>query len=255
MSAGLGPKARFTDRVEDYVRFRPGYPQALLDAITRIARLGPGRRAADVGSGTGIFTRALLATGTDVVGVEPNDAMRRAAEASLSGHPQFESSSGCAEATGLADASVDLIVAAQAFHWFEPLRARAEFMRILKPGGYVALVWNQRSDTPFNRAYEAMLERFAPDYGLVREKDRAAESKIRAFFAPSLPRLLQFDNEQRLDEVGLRGRLMSSSYAPRQGDPLHVAIMSELATIFSAHEKGSLVAIGYETILWYAPRD
>lgn len=247
----MDPKERFSDRVDDYVRYRPGYPPAVRDLLARLGPLGAGRVVADVGSGTGIFARLLLETGAHVIGIEPNAAMRAAAEKALSGDPEFESRAGSAEATGLADASVDLVTAAQAFHWFDPARARIELARILKPGGQVALVWNQRKDTPINRDYEAMLERFAPDYANVHEQDRAAEPKIRAFFAPSAAELATFDNEQRLDSRGLRGRLTSSSYAPRADSPLHEPMMAELDAIFRRHEQGGQVAIVYETVVWY----
>jgi SAM-dependent methyltransferase len=249
--AVLDPKERFSNRVDDYVRYRPSYPTAAIELLVRAANLGPARVVADVGSGTGILSALLVRTGARVVGVEPNAAMRAAAERALSAEPLFESREASAEATGLADGSVDLVSAAQAFHWFQPAKARAEFARILAPGGSVALLWNQRKDTPFNRAYEAMLDRYAPDYANVREKDRAAESKIRAFFAPSRPTLATFDNEQQFDESGLRGRLMSSSYAPPPGHALHEPILTELTAIFRAHARDGRVVVAYETVVWY----
>ncbi len=247
----MDPKERFSNRVDDYVSYRPSYPAALVERLTALADLRAGRVVADVGSGTGILTRLLLDTGARVIGVEPNAAMRMAAERALSGEERFESRSASAEATGLRDASVDLVIAAQAFHWFEPVRARAEFGRILRPGGIVALVWNQRKDTPLNRDYEAMLERYAPDYRNVRERDRAAEPKIRAFFAPALPSLATFPNEQRLDDSGLRGRLKSSSYAPTAESPHHEPMMKELAAIFGRYAEHGTVVIAYETVLWH----
>ncbi|HEX4446445.1 MAG TPA: class I SAM-dependent methyltransferase [Polyangiaceae bacterium] len=217
-------------------------------------------RIADVGSGTGILTRALLdATGGYVVAVEPNAAMRAAAEKALAGEPRFESRDGSAEATGLPDADVDLVIAAQAFHWFDPARTRVEFARILRrvsryqsaQSGKVALVWNQRSDTPLNRDYLEMLERFAPEYPHVRESERSSEPKMRAFFAPTSPRRASFPNAQRLDEAGFRGRLLSSSYAPPEGHPLHAPILLRLGEIFHAHQQDGHITLQYETIVWY----
>jgi len=206
-----------------------------------------------VGSGTGIFARGLLEAGQGarVVGVEPNAAMRAAAEKALAGYPLFESVDASAEATGLPDAMADLVVAAQAFHWFDALRARTEFARVLRASGLVALVWNQRRDSALNRAYLEMLERFAPDYALVRESERSSEDKMRAFFAPVAPRSATFDNEQRLDAGGFRGRLLSSSYAPPAGHPLHEPILARTAEIFREHSRGGLVTIAYDTIVWY----
>jgi SAM-dependent methyltransferase len=249
----IDPKERFTNRVDDYVRYRPGYPPELFEMLMVECGLGQESRVADVGSGTGILTRDLLATGSRVAAIEPNAAMRAAAEQSLAGDPRFESLSASAEATGLPSGSVDLVIAGQAFHWFDPTRARAEFARILKPRGKVALVWNQRSDTPLNRDYEDMLERLAPEYPNVRERDRASEPKMRAFFSPVAPRVRSFGNGQRLDEAGLRGRLLSSSYCPPAGHPFHGRILERLGEIFHAHAEGGYVTIAYETIAWYGP--
>lgn len=246
------PKGRFSDRVDDYVRFRPGYPRSILELLASACGLGPGRVVADVGSGTGIFTRLLLDSGARVVGVEPNAAMRIEAERALSENARFESVDGSAESTMLAPCSVDLITAAQAFHWFDPTRARVEFQRVLRPLGFVALIWNQRQDSPFNRDYEEMLEHFAVEYAQVRERDRAAEPKVRAFFSPASPKVARFDHEQRFDGAGLRGRLMSSSYAPRSGQPFHEPMMRRLGELFSVHGRDGQVTLGYETIVWYA---
>jgi SAM-dependent methyltransferase len=246
----MDPKERFSNRVDDYVRYRPSYPRAVLDALLRIAHLGRDRVVADVGSGTGIFASLLLQSGARVIGIEPNAAMRAAAQRGLAAHSGFESLDGSAEATGLANSSVDLVTAAQAFHWFDPVQTRREFARILRGGGHVALVWNQRRDTPFNRDYDAMLDRFAPDYQSLREKDRAAERMIRAFFAPSSPTYSTFENEQRLDAAGLAGRLKSSSFAPPPGNPLHEPMLEELMSIFRAHARDGEIVVEYETVLW-----
>jgi SAM-dependent methyltransferase len=247
----IDPKERFSDRVRDYVRYRPTYPRELLELVVRVCGLGPGCIAADVGSGTGILTRLLLESGARVVGVEPNAQMRAAAERSLRGDGHFESLDGCAESTGLSDSSVDVIASGQAFHWFDPTRTRVEFARILKPGGWVLLVWNRRRGTAFGRDYEAMLDRFAPDYAHVRTRDRAAEPNLRAFFAPETPSVITFDNEQRLDHAGLAGRLLSSSYAPRPGHPLYEPMMQRLAEIFQMHAPDGAVRFEYDTLVWY----
>ena len=242
---------RFSDRVDDYVRFRPGYPPALVDLLTKACGLGPDAVVADVGSGTGILTALLLDSGARVIGVEPNLAMRSVAERAFAGNERFTSIDGSAEATTRVAGSVHLITAAQAFHWFDPPRTRTEFARILRPSGVVVLVWNQRKDSAFNRDYEEMLERYAAEYAHVRESDRAAEPRIRAFFAPGSPAVARFDNEQRFDEAGLRGRLASSSYAPRPGDPYHEPIMRRLGEIFAVHAHEGHVTFAYETVVWY----
>jgi SAM-dependent methyltransferase len=245
------PKQRFSDRVGDYVRYRPGYPGAVIELLAKECRLGADCSVADVGSGTGILTRMLLDAGARVFGVEPNRDMRAAAESAIGVEERFHSVDGSAEATTLANGSVDLVTAAQAFHWFDPPKARAEFARILRPVGFVALIWNQRRESPFNVDYERMLAEFAPEYAEVNERDRAAEPKLRAFFAPAEPVLARFDHEQLFDEPGLRGRLMSSSYAPQATDPLHAPMLRRLHEIFAAHARSGRVAFPYETIVWY----
>jgi SAM-dependent methyltransferase len=272
MIHGTDPKQRFSNRVDDYVRYRPGYPASLARMLVREAGLlaGPGGAAAqagdacvvDVGAGTGIMTRAILAAldaegatdwnvrGARVYGVEPNRAMREAAEAATAADARFVSVDGSAEATGLPDGFADLVVAAQAFHWFEEQRARAEFARIGKERLVVALVWNERRDSPLNRDYETMLEELAPDYAAVRAPQRANEGAVRAFFAPGSPERQAFDNEQRLDHAGLRGRLLSSSYCPPAGAPGHEEIMNRVDAIFRAHQKNDLVTLAYTTVAW-----
>jgi SAM-dependent methyltransferase len=245
------PTKRFSDRVGDYVRYRPGYPRAVIGLLASRCGLAAESTVADVGSGTGILTRLLLDAGARVFAVEPNQEMRAAAESSIGVQDRFRSVEGTAEATTLASGSVDLVTAAQAFHWFDPPRTRAEFVRILRPGGFVALIWNQRKDSAFNADYERMLADFAPEYAEVNERDRAAEPRLRAFFAPSTPELARFDYEQTFDEQGLRGRLTSSSYAPQPGDPLHAPMMQRLGELFARHARDGRVAFPYDTIVWY----
>jgi SAM-dependent methyltransferase len=244
------PKERFTDRVEEYVRHRPGYPRGLLHLLMREHGLGPGRVVADIGSGTGILSRLLLESGARVLGVEPNRSMRAAAERDLGGEARFRSIEGSAEATALDAASVDLVTAGQAFHWFDPARARAEFRRVLRAGGAVVLTWNARKSTPFNDDYEDMLDRLAPDYPAVRARDRAIESVVQAFFAPHAPRVEKFPNGQVLDEADLRGRLLSSSYVPRPGQPMHDAVMQRASEIFAAHARDGRVELAYDTVVY-----
>jgi SAM-dependent methyltransferase len=223
----------------------------VIDLLVRECALGPATVVADVGSGTGILSRMLLESGARVLGVEPNAAMRAAAERDLRTWPRFQSVDGSAEATGLEASSVDLVTAAQAFHWFDATRTRAELTRILRSPGFVALLWNNRAPTPFNDDYEAMLERFAPDYANVRERDRAPEPKMRAFFAPAEVHAARFANRQLFDEAGLRGRLMSSSYAPRAGHPMHAPILERLAEIFASHAHNGQVELAYDTIVYW----
>jgi SAM-dependent methyltransferase len=245
------PRERFSDRVDDYVRYRPGYPPGLVELLVSECGLGPACVVADIGSGTGILSQSLLATGARVVGVEPNAAMRAAAEQAFSSEPRFTSADGSAEATGLPDASVDLVTAAQAFHWFDAARAGVELRRVLRPPRWAAITWNLRTETPFNDAYDAMLEELAPEYPAVRARDRVATSGMDAFFAPNAANVTKLPNAQQLDAAGLRGRLASSSYAPKPGSPTYPAIAERLEQLFATHARDGRVEIAYETVVYW----
>lgn len=250
------PTKRFSDRVADYVRYRPGYPEALLRALVDEAGLGSGSRVADVGSGTGISTELLLRSGAEVWAVEPNPEMRRAAEERLGGEPRFHSVAGTAEATTLLDASVDLVAAGQAFHWFDRERACAELLRILRvPAGRgrVALFWNSRRTeaTPFLRDYEALLRRFGTDYERIDHMKLGPEV-FEAFFGGEYESR-RFENHQAFDFEGLRGRLLSSSYTPAPGHPAHEPMLAELRRLFDCHQQDGQVRFEYDTELHLGP--
>jgi ubiquinone/menaquinone biosynthesis C-methylase UbiE len=245
-----GSTSRFSDRVENYVRYRPGYPRKLLEALMERTGLGPGKAVADLGSGTGISATLLLESGCGVFAVEPNAAMRAAAEERLGGEPRFHSVDGTAEATGLPDASVGLVTAAQAFHWFDRERTRAEMHRILWDDGLVALFWNSRKtdSTPFLRDYEALLRRFGTDYAEI-DHTRIGPESLAPFFGGPFERRV-FPNRQVFGFDGLRGRLLSSSYVPGPGHPDHPGMLEELHRIFDRHQQGGRVTFEYDTELY-----
>ena len=252
---------RFSDRVDDYVKYRPHYPVAILSYLRETYSFSPDWVVADIGSGTGISAELFLRHGNKVVGVEPNREMRRKAEELLSKYPGFVSVEGTAEATGLGDASVEMIVAGQAFHWFDPVQARAEFVRIARPGAVVAdrlrrraespgatvvLMWNERlvlSD--FEREYEELILRYAGDYQTINHKN-ITDDRIGEFFRPQAFALRSFENEQRFDLAGLKGRLLSSSYIPKEG-PGFETMIAALGVLFARHATGGQVRVGYET--------
>jgi ubiquinone/menaquinone biosynthesis C-methylase UbiE len=247
------PTGRFSDRVENYIAYRPGYPDALVDALRNDVGLSARSTVADIGSGTGISSELLLRIGCEVYAVEPNSAMRRAAETRFSGETRFHSVDARAESTMLPDASVDAVTAGQAFHWFDRDLTRREFARILRPAGRVALFWNTRrvDGTPFLRAYERLLMEFGTDYAQVDHRRVDAES-LRSFFrGPWESRV--FLQEQVFDFAGIRGRLLSSSYVPGSEHPRHGPMLQALREIFDAHQQDGRVRLEYDTELFFGP--
>jgi SAM-dependent methyltransferase len=247
----MKPTERFTDRVENYIRYRPNYPAQVLELLRDEMNLNENSTVADIGSGTGIFTRQLLQTGCRVFGVEPNEAMRRAADEFLRGFPNFKNIEGAAEATNLPDASVDFVAAAQAFHWFDAEKTRAEFRRILRPRGFVVLIWNERqlASTAFLRDYEQLLLEFGTDYAEVRH-DKISETILRDFFQIDF-QMRSFQNVQTVDFDGLKGRLLSASYAPNAAHPRFTEMLLELERLFKSHQTAGKVEIIYDTRVFY----
>jgi SAM-dependent methyltransferase len=246
------PKQRFSNRVADYVRYRPGYPRAVLDLLRDECALTAESVVADIGSGTGILTRLFLENGNVVYGVEPNAEMRQAGEEFLAAYPKFRSIAAAAEATTLPDASVDFVIAAQAFHWFDAQAARAEFQRISRPQGRVVVIANHRKKdaTPFLRAYEALLSKFGTDYGKVAETYPSA-ARMADFFGAGKFREHTAPNRQIFDFDGLSGRLRSSSYAPPPEHPNHKPMLAALKELFGAYSDGGNVSFDYVTYIYY----
>ncbi len=245
-------KQRFSNRVADYVRYRPGYPTAVLDLLRTDCGLRPDHVVADIGSGTGILSKLFLENGNRVFGVEPNPEMRQAGEEFLSNFQNFISVAASAEATALSGATIDFVTAAQAFHWFDPQTARREFTRILKPGGWVVILWNDRrmEEAQLTREYEGLLERFGIDYK--RVKDAYPESKdISSFFAGDVFCARDLPNNQTLDWEGFRGRLRSSSFAPTEDHPNYAPMMAELERIYRAHQRDGFVRMEYFTRVYF----
>jgi SAM-dependent methyltransferase len=249
---GMNTVERFSDRVDLYIRYRPGYPREILETLRRDCGFTPESALADIGCGPGNLALVFLENGNAVFGVEPNAGMREAGRRALDRFPKFRASDGRSEATGLPAASVDFITAGQAFHWFEPEATRAEFRRILKPGGWVVLLWNERGGAASGLLdeYEALQQRYGIDYKKVRER-RNNEPAIVEFLAGGELRRALFHHAQSFDFEGLKGRLLSSSYSPPPGHPSHEPMLAELRGMFDRHRQGGFVDFPYETTMWY----
>lgn len=245
------PTKRFSNRVANYVKYRPGYPSGVLELFRDEMGLELSSVVADIGSGTGISAKIFLENGNTVYGVEPNEAMRDAAEEYLRDFPAFISIDGTAAATGLDDDAIDFVIAAQAYHWFEGAAARVEFDRILRPGGYIALMWNERQlgTTQFLIEYEAFLLKYAGDYEAVRHEN-TGDKELREFFGGDF-NTRTFQNSQIFDFEGLKGRAASSSYMPAEDDEAFPAMVEGLADLFAKHEENGRIKLLYDTNVHY----
>jgi SAM-dependent methyltransferase len=246
------PTRRFSSRVENYTKYRPAYPAAVVSLLTEECGLTPDALLADIGSGTGLLAELFLKHGNQVFAVEPNREMREAGERLLGHYVNFTSIDGSAEATTLGDRSVDFITAGQAFHWFDRARARAELARILRPRGWVVLVWNERriGSTPFLEAYERLLRSYSAEYETLNHR-QIDQGVISSFFKPGSFRLRSYENRQIFDFDGLRGRLLSSSYTPEASHPSYQPMLDELREIFEAHQSGGAISFEYDTNVYY----
>jgi SAM-dependent methyltransferase len=255
---------RFSNRVDNYVKYRPGYPKQILEQLREETGLAPDWVVADIGSGTGISTALFLENGHKMFAVEPNRAMREMAEELLKDGQarreeekgaerwgELESIDGTAEQTGLASGSIDLVTASQAFHWFDREAARKEFVRILRPPGWVALIWNDRMvENEFEKDYEVFLLQYAIDYRQVNHRNISDEA-IQAFFSPLPCRLRTADNEQIFDLDGLKGRVLSSSYMPADDShPRYHAMIGALEGVFAKYENDGRVRVRYRTKMY-----
>ena len=245
-------KERFSNRVADYIRYRPGYTTAVRDLLRAECGLKSGHDIADIGSGTGFLSELFLKNGNRVFGVEPNEAMRQAGEEYLAEFDSFTSINGSAEATTLESASVDFVASGQAFHWFDKDAARSEFSRILKPGGWAVVVWNERltDTTPFLREYEALIRQYGTDYSKVNES-YPREEQMKNFFGANEFRPYEVPNHQDFDFDGIAGRLRSSSYMPAPGNPSFEPMMAELRKMFDAHNESGRIRLEYTTRIYF----
>lgn len=242
----VDPKKRFSSRVENYIKYRPNYPDKIIDFMMEKKLLKKDSVVADIGSGTGILSELFLKNGNTVYGVEPNNNMRKGAERNLHNYPNFASINGSAEKTHLKSKSIDLATAAQAFHWFDVENAKKEFKRILKPNGSVVIIWNNRIKTgkEFSSQYEKFILKYGTDYKEVRKN----EKKIDKFYHY---RKEVFYNYQDLDFEGLKGRLLSVSYIPLEGEPKYETMLEDIYNVFKEYEQEGKVRLEYNTEVYY----
>lgn len=242
--------SRFSDRVDDYVKFRPHYPAQIIEVLKRKIGFTKKDIVADIGSGTGISSEIFIDNGNKVFAVEPNTEMRGAAETIFRKKSNFISNSGTAENSNLENNSIDLIFCGQAFHWFNKQDSKTEFARILKPDGNIVLAWNERSEeSEFQKEYEQILISNIAEYKEVSHKN-ISEQTIADFFEPNLVLFDCLINFQEFDLEGLKGRLKSSSYCPKEGHE-HDRLCKEIETLYKKFEKNGMVKFDYQTKIYY----
>lgn len=238
---------RFSNRVTDYVKYRPHYPNAIITFLQETYQLTTDKLIADIGAGTGISTKLFLDAGYRAIAVEPNAEMRDKAIELLSPYPGFTAVDSTAENTGLADGSIDAVIAGQAFHWFNAPNARAEFKRILKPGGTVVLIWNERKTaSAFEMEYDQLIITHGQDYVKVGHRNIDLDN-IGAFYDPNPFELRVFENQQVFDFDGLKGRLLSSSYSPTKADAGYEPMINDLQVLFNRYQQNGKITIHYDT--------
>jgi ubiquinone/menaquinone biosynthesis C-methylase UbiE len=250
----MNPTERFTETVQNYIRYRPPYPSAVLDLLISECKLSKAKIMADIGSGTGLLSQLFLNYGNTVYGVEPNQAMRAAAADCLRSYPYFHSVAGCAEATQLPDKTIDFITAGTAFHWFDPDKTKREFQRIGKANAWVVLVWNVRNTeaSALVSDYEDLICKYGKDY-TTSNASKMDKVVLKEFFAPHSMKTAAFKNSQQFDWLGLKGRLLSTSYSLRPGDLHYESMLDELKLIFERYQEAGKVAFLYETKVYYSP--
>jgi ubiquinone/menaquinone biosynthesis C-methylase UbiE len=248
----MDPTKRFFRRARYYEKYRPKYPVAIIKLLRAECGLLSSSVIADIGSGTGILSRLFLKNGNSVFGVEPNREMREIAEKILKKYSNFKSVDGTAESTNLESQSVDFITAGQAFHWFDNSKSREEFLRVLKPKGWVVLVWNDRrmDSTPFLKAYDNLLYKFGIDYKQVKQQI-PDERVFVEFFGHNSFRVQLYNNSQVFDFESLKGRVLSSSYSPMKEHPNYESMINELRRIFLEFHADGRVKFEYDTKVYY----
>ena len=245
------PTKRFSSRVGNYLKYRPRYPAEIIPLLEKDSGLTRDSVIADLGSGTGFLSELFLRNGNQVIGIEPNAEMRAAGDKVLAQYSNFKSIAATAEATTLPDAAVDFVTAGQAFHWFDKVKTRPEFQRILKPDGWVVIVWNT---FPVERsavvaAYDSVLTRYGTDYREVaREID---DSDVEKFFPAGGCKRAAFEYQQTFDWEGFKGRLLSASYAPEADSPDYDPMLRELRQVFDTHQADGRVLFDYDTLVFY----
>jgi len=239
---------KFTGKAALYAQHRPSYPEACFTYLIEANALTTESTAADIGAGTGIFTRALLDRGLRVIAVEPNVDMRETAEVALSGYTGYASLSGTAEQTGIADGSIDLVTVAQAFHWFDVKAFKQECRRILKPGGRVALIWNSRVHASEVVAENAAICReFCPAFNGFSGGMEERPERICEFFKDGVYEHQVFENPLQFDLDGFIGRNLSASYALKEDDAAYYDFIDALKALFAKYSSDGRLAMPNET--------
>ena len=241
---------RFSNRVENYIKYRPHYPKDIITFLNEECGFDNQKTVADIGSGPGISSENFIENGNTVYAVEPNEDMRKAAEFIFRDSENFKSVNGTAESTALDNDFADLIIAGQAFHWFDKVKCKIEFKRILKDDGYIILMWNDKiSSNDFMKDYYELIKKYGKDYDKINHTN-VDDEVIGKFFSPLEFKKKSLRHTHPLDYAGLEGRLLSSSYIPLEGEQFKIMI-KELKDMFERYSENGKVEMEYQTNLFY----
>jgi ubiquinone/menaquinone biosynthesis C-methylase UbiE len=236
---------RFSNRVENYVKYRPSYPIEMINFLLEKG-IRHNSTVCDIGAGTGILSKLLINKVGKLYAIEPNENMRLYADKSLSNYENYQSLLHTAEDTKLNDSSVDAITVAQAFHWFDQDKCKKEFKRILKPNGLIFLIWNNRiNNTLFLQGYDDLLYKYGTDYSTVNHQN-ITDDALKNFIDENFEKTI-FNNFQDFNLEGFLGRVFSSSYTPTEDQPNYEIFLSELKNLFKKYHESGIVRFNYKT--------
>lgn len=240
----MKPTDKFSGKADVYSKSRPSYPNEYIDYLFSANSLNETSKVADIGSGTGILSRQLLKRGLNVITVEPNDDMRRKAEQDLNEFEHFISIKASAEETTLPDKNLDLVIAAQAFHWFDQEKFKCECKRILKKDAKVALVWNSRdSSNPLIIENAEIFKKYCPSFYGFSGGIGEDEEIFTRFYREGKYEYKRFPNDITLDFNGFLGRNLSASYSLKPEDKDYQLFMEAITDLFEKYNNGGKIVM------------
>ncbi|HLO27660.1 MAG TPA: class I SAM-dependent methyltransferase [Anaerolineales bacterium] len=238
----------YSTKAEKYAKYRWDYSLQAIEAIIQIAHVTEQTLAADIGAGTGMLTKHFAGRVRHIYAVEPNDEMRKIAEGQLERFENCSVIKGCAEAIPLGNQSVDLITVAQALHWFDPTRTRAEFRRVLKPKGWLTAIRNYGVDQTLNQAMGRICAE-ADRAGLLEAVPHPEEKPVSYYCGHEDIQRLTYEIEEKQNWDEFIGSLLSASYMPEESHPSYPRLERVARQVFDDLSENGELRVRGETEL------